>query len=207
MIRRRLARASRREMGGDSLGDGPYGIGLIYCAYCNYIRPRARSSSASAGVTGARFASPSATIRCSRLRKSASDSTGGRGRHGNERDHEHLERAIPAELRGRRGVVEDHGLVRQVSPEHGHAAARPRLEADKVRVVQVGGNAGRASVAHDHDAPVHASRMRQPYDISPSPRRAESAVRHDRLQPGPANRGAAGYHPKGESRASHHCIM
>src|ERR1700721_1246710 len=46
MIRRRLARASRREMGGDSMGDGPYGIALIYCAYCNYIRPMARSSPA-----------------------------------------------------------------------------------------------------------------------------------------------------------------
>jgi hypothetical protein len=35
MIRRRLARASRKDMGGDSLGDGPYGIALIYRADCN----------------------------------------------------------------------------------------------------------------------------------------------------------------------------
>lgn len=27
-------------MGGESLGDGPYGIGPVYCAYCNQVRPR-----------------------------------------------------------------------------------------------------------------------------------------------------------------------
>ena len=59
MIRRRLARASRRDVGGEHLGDGPYSIGLIYCAYCNYIRPRARSSSASAGLIFACLASAS----------------------------------------------------------------------------------------------------------------------------------------------------
>src|SRR5580698_9632550 len=74
--------------------------------------------------------------------------------------HEHLERAIPTELRGRGGVIEDPGLIRQVCPEHESAAVGPRLDADKVRVSQVGGNTGRVSVAHDHDAPVHAFRMR-----------------------------------------------
>ena len=78
MIRTRLARASRKDLRGPSLGDGPYGIGLIYCAYCNYISPMARISSASftglAGVVAppAGFASASAVIRASRARNSAS---------------------------------------------------------------------------------------------------------------------------------------
>src|SRR5271157_3059404 len=50
VIRTGLARDSlvRDSLGGGgSLGDGPYGISLvncIYCAYCNQVRPRFRSS-------------------------------------------------------------------------------------------------------------------------------------------------------------------
>jgi hypothetical protein len=34
-----LTRASRRDLGGDSRGCGPYGMNLIYCTYCNQVRP------------------------------------------------------------------------------------------------------------------------------------------------------------------------
>src|SRR5579859_1442268 len=46
MIRRRLARASRKDMGGDSLGDGPYGIALIYRADCNLNQAHGAQSAA-----------------------------------------------------------------------------------------------------------------------------------------------------------------
>ena len=56
MIRERLARASRRDMGGESLGDGPYGIGPVYCAYCNQVRPR--GSGTNGRYAGHRDSSP-----------------------------------------------------------------------------------------------------------------------------------------------------
>jgi hypothetical protein len=64
-----------------------------------------------------------------------------RGRHGNERDHEHLKRAIPTEPLSRSSVLEDHGLVRQVGPDHGDTAARPPLDAIQVRVIDNTGDA------------------------------------------------------------------